>query len=285
MAAAGLALARPAGAGAGDGGTGVDRYFTATDGALLHYVDSGQRTSSHTIVFVPGWTMPAWIWAAQIAYFVRDFRVVAFDPRGQGLSEVTPGGYEPVRRGSDIAELLMALGGTPVLLIGWSLGVLDALAYLHTHGDERLAGLVLVDNSVGEEPAPLPPPKLPAHRRPPPYAVEMDHFVRHMFVHPPGEAYLERLVQACLVTPETASRALLRYPVPRSYWREAVYSTVKPVLYVVRPHLVGQAENLARHHPAAETAIFADAGHALFVDEPDRFNALVDDFIRRRVWP
>ena len=48
------------------------------------------------------------------------------------------------------------LGPRPVLLVGWSLGVLDALAYVHTHGDAALAGLVLVDNSVGEEPAPVP---------------------------------------------------------------------------------------------------------------------------------
>ena len=38
--------------------------------------------------------------------------------------------------------------------MGWSLGVLDSLAYVSAHGDDRLAGLVLVDNSVGEEPAP-----------------------------------------------------------------------------------------------------------------------------------
>ncbi len=31
--------------------------------------------------------------------------------------------------------------------------------------------------------------------------------------------------------------------------------------------------------------MFATAGHALFVDEPDRFDAVVEDFINRRVWP
>jgi len=32
-----------------------------------------------------------------------------------------------------------------VLLVGWSLGVLDTLAYLHSHGDAQIAGLVLPD--------------------------------------------------------------------------------------------------------------------------------------------
>ena len=43
--------------------------------------------------------------------------------------------------------------------------------------------------------------------------------------------------------------------------------------------------NFAARAPQGETALFAQAGHALFVDEPERFNALVIDFIHRRVWP
>jgi non-heme chloroperoxidase len=54
---------------------------------------------------------------------------------------------------------------------------------------------------------------------------------------------------------------------------------------VVRPRFRGQAENLAAKHPTAETAVFETAGHALFVDEAARFNALLDSFIRRRIWP
>ena len=36
------------------------------------------------------------------------------------------------------------------MVIAWSLGVLDTLASIHTQGDRLLAGLVLVDNSVGK---------------------------------------------------------------------------------------------------------------------------------------
>jgi len=41
--------------------------------------------------------------------------------------------------------------------------VLDSLAYVARSGDSHIAGLVLVDNSVGETPAPnaAPPPKSP----------------------------------------------------------------------------------------------------------------------------
>ena len=259
-----------------------NRYFVTSDGVRLHYIEAG-NPAAKTIVFVPGWTMPAWIWQQQIQYFSARYHVIALVPRGQGASEIAAGGYEPVRRGDDIGDLLARLGPQPVMLVGWSLGVLDALAYVHQHGDGRIAGLVLVDNSVGEEPAPTPSP--PHHGPKIPHDIAMDRFVRSMFRKPPGEAYLERLVQASLVTPEPASRALLSYPVPRTYWREAVYSTQKPVLYVVRPGLEGQAGNLARKHPAAESVVVRDAGHALFVDDAAWFDALMQDFIHRRVWP
>jgi len=257
-------------------------FFTTSDGVRLHYLETGPHTA-HTIVFVPGWTMPAWIWRPQITAFARTYHVVAFDPRGQGESEVAADGYDPERRGRDIGELLAHLGPARALVVGWSLGVLDTLAEVHVEGDAHLAGLVLVDNSVGEEPPPK--PAKPSHAPPLPHAAFMRNFVRGMFHRPQSPAYLDRLTEAALRTPEPAARALLAYPVPRSYWREAVYAARGPVLYVVRPKFAEQAANLQRNRPDTETAVFSDAGHALFVDDAARFNALMQDFIRRHVWP
>ena len=260
-----------------------DGFFVTSDGVRLHYLEAGPA-GAHTIILVPGWTMPAWIWGPQIAAFAQHYHVIAFDPRGQGLSAVPARGYTPERRGQDIAELI-ARQTAPVLLVGWSLGVLDSLAYVHMHGDAALAGLVLVDNSVGEAPAPVSAARPRRARRPVSHDVAMAGFVRGMFREPQTPAYLERLTDATLQTPEWAARALLSYPVPRSYWREAVYSTGRPVLYIVRSGLAAQAENLARGRPNTETAVFTGVGHALFVDDPARFDAIMADFIRQRVWP
>jgi non-heme chloroperoxidase len=269
-----LALALPARA--------ADLYFRTSDGVRLHAIVAGSPTAP-TMVLVPGWTMPAWIFARQIEAFSPHYRVVAFDPRGQGQSQVAKSGYNDRRRGQDIAELLEHLGARPVLLGGWSLGVLDVLAYIHTHGDAHVAGLLLIDNSVGEEPPPTPSPP---HRGPaPPWPVAMRNFVHGMFVRPQPPSYLDRLTKATLVTPKWAAEELLRYPEPRTYWREALYSTDKPVLYIVRPHLAGQAGNVARHDPHAETVVMRGVGHALFVDDAARFNALVLSFTQQKVWP
>jgi non-heme chloroperoxidase len=164
--------------------------------------------------------------------------------------------------------------------------VLDTLGYLARSGDSHVAGLVLVDNSVGETPAPnaAPPPKSPV-RTPHRSATCTRAFVAGMFATPQSPEYLDRLARDCGRTPAPIARALLAYPVPRTYWREALYSTDKPVLYVVRPRLEPQALNLVRNRPNAETVLFPTAGHALFVDEPERFDAVVRDFLDRRVWP
>jgi non-heme chloroperoxidase len=261
-----------------------DRSFITSDGVRLHYTEAGR--GFRTLVFVPGWTMPAWIWNRQVEAFARNYHVIAFDPRGQGASDIARSGYDHVRRGEDIAELLATIGPEPVVLVGWSLGVLDTLAYIQAQGDRHVAALVLVDNSIGENPPPVafaPPPR--NHGKPLPRPEVMRRFVHTMFAQPQPAPWLNRLTAAALRVPEWAAKALLAYPVPRTYWREAVYSTTRPILYVVRQHLAGQAENLAANHRGAETAVWRDVGHALFVDDPPRFNALLRDFIVRRVWP
>ena len=272
-------LAAPVGARA------ADKYFLTSDGVRLHYIEAGSPRAP-TLVFVPGWTMPAWIFQRQITDLSPYYHVVAMDPRGQGDSEIPAAGYEPERRGQDIADLIQALGDRPVTLVGWSLGVLDSLSYVHRFGDDHLAALVLLDNSVGEDPAPV-PSRAPRRARRPHLFREaaMAQFVRSMFHRPQPPAFLDALTQVALRTPPDAAAALLSYPVPRTYWREAIYTVHKPILYIVTPRLSGQAGNLAARHADVQTDIYADAGHALFIDDGNRFNAELLAFLQAKVHP
>ena len=267
---------------------GASRTFRTSDGVNLHYVDAMPASgagSDHVLVFIPGWTMPGWIFSPQLTYFARYCRVIALDPRGQGDSEIPASGYTAERRGQDIAELLAVIGQRKVVLVGWSLGVLDSLAYVAAHGGGRLSALVLIDNSIGENPPPRAEPEPRGrYHKPLPYPTRMRAFVRGMFRTPQSQAYLDRLTATCLITPEPAARALLNYQVPRIFWRNAVYAAGVPILYCVRPHLSGQAANLARNDPDAECVLFDDAGHALFVDDAARFNAVLANFLRQKVW-
>jgi microsomal epoxide hydrolase len=254
---------------------GGERDFLTSDGVRLHYREAG---AGRPIVFLPGWTMPGSIWRAQLTHFARSHRAIAFDPRGQGDSDVPPGGYDLQRRARDIKELLDQLGPEPVVLVGWSLGVLESLAYVGANGTARLAAVVLVDNSIGEEPPPVSDPtflvRLQRDR-----VKTVEGFVRGMYRRPQDEAYLRGIVEASLRTPLEASVALLSYPYPRERWRELVYRIDKPLLYAVTARFKGQAANLKKNRPEAWVEVFDQAGHALFVDEAARFNDLLDRFL------
>src|SRR5437667_11701549 len=81
----------------------ADQWFVTSDSVRLHYLSGG---SGPTIVFVPGWTMPAEIWEPQLRYFVRSHRVIALDPRSQGASARVREGHFVARSRLDLHEPL-----------------------------------------------------------------------------------------------------------------------------------------------------------------------------------
>ncbi|MFC1563135.1 alpha/beta fold hydrolase [candidate division KSB1 bacterium] len=52
-----------------------------------------------------------------------------------------------------------------------------------------------------------------------------------------------------------------------------------PLLYVVRDRYKTVAEEMRARIPGARVHVFGEAGHALFVDEPDQFNRILSDFL------
>ena len=132
------------------------RRIVMSDGVALSVIESSNNKPAAplTIALIPGWCMPAWLWQSQLEALSVRYPVLALDPRGQGESDVPEHGYNFERRATDIHEFLQPYQN--VLLVGWSLGALEALEYAHRFGEDRLAGMVLVDSSVGE--LPVPPP-------------------------------------------------------------------------------------------------------------------------------
>lgn len=257
-----------------------DAFFITSDGVKIHYLESG---TGPTILFVPGWTMPAEIWQPQMEHFSKNYRVVAVDPRSQGASDKPAEGNYPARRAQDYKELIDHLGGAPVVLVGWSLAVHESLTFVAMFGTSQLTGLVLVERS----------PYTPLSQEERDDRYKMFHnlqadrkqftagFVRSMYHKPQPEPYLASVTAASLKTPTTTAVALLAEFAVKNDLRHVLPKLNIPVLGVMTENNRFAAELIRSSVPGGQAEVFEDAGHCVFVDDADRFNTLLDTFLNR----
>src|SRR5947207_3026658 len=123
-------------------------FFKTSDGIRIHYVEAG---NGRPIVFIPGWTMPAWIWQKQIDEFSKKYHVIAVDPRSQGESDKPPYGHLPETRARDYKELVDHLGLKQPVMIGWSMACGELIKYVELFGTDNIAGLVIVDGFISDK--------------------------------------------------------------------------------------------------------------------------------------
>jgi non-heme chloroperoxidase len=257
--------------------------FQTSDRVNLSVIEAGSRhtgSKQPTLALIPGWCMPASLWRRQLEEQGRRYHTLALDPRGQGESELPERGFTAERRATDVHEFLQPF--SRVLLVGWSLGAIESLQYIDMYSAERIAGLVIVDSSVGEQPA-APPDGTFINELRKDRDKALDGFVHAIFKTRRTDAEINELIRAAKRMTLEDSIALLSYPFPRTHWKEITHSFTKPLLYVVTPQFEAQARNLQKSRPRTQVEIFREAGHALFVDEPDRFNTLVKKFADRLI--
>jgi microsomal epoxide hydrolase len=254
----------------------ADQFFTTSDGVKLHYIEEGQGP---WLFFIPGWTMPADIWEKQIAFFAKDCHVIALDPRCQGESQITDQGLNVLRRSQDIQELIQFLKADKVVLVGWSMGGSEALAYLKQFGTQNLTAVVLVEAPTGMPPSAAIRVKREAFLKniKDDRVKETEVFVRWMYAKTQSEDYYERIAQASLKTPTDAAVELLR-GLYAAKWRPD-YSNVKLPMLGIYSGYYYQGLWLQKQLPGFQLENFSGDGHALFVDDPDLFNQKVHDFL------
>ena len=114
-------------------------FVTTADNIRIHYIAAGTAAvagSSPTILFIPGWTMPAWIWQKQIDEFSKRYHVIAVDPRSQGESDKPPFGHLPETRARDYKELVDHLDLKRPVLVGWSMACGELVKYAEQFGTD-----------------------------------------------------------------------------------------------------------------------------------------------------
>lgn len=257
-------------------------FVTTSDGIRIYYFEVGE---GQAILFVPGWTMPAWIWEHQIEHFSKNYRVAAMDPRSQGNSDKPTYGHYPARRARDIKAVVDELGLAPVVLVGWSMGVTELVSYVDQFGTDSIAALVFVDGAVGGYQS---DPRVTSlmlqfgagfqqNRQ-----SATEKFVRGMYMNPDvknDEEYIQRVIKASLKTPADSGVALF-FGYFTTDNRPALVKIDRPTLIIVAfSPWIPSYQELHQAIADSQFEVFDDVGHALFVDAPDKFNALLEEFL------
>lgn len=254
--------------------------FTRTsDGVKLHYLETGKGPA---ILFLPGWTGAAEFWAPQMRLLSDRWRVVSLDPRSQGDSEKAQEGNYTERRARDVHEVIEALGLGPVVLVAWSRGVVESLSLVEQFGTSLLRALVLVDGTLVRTPSAA------AIRQFQQQASAMlrdrkkfvSEQVPGMFQRPHGKDLFARIGAANLKTPTPIAVALQADNLDRDS-RPALKRLDRPVLFINRsgPGADALAAILRQQLPSSRLEIMENVGHAVFLDDPGRFNEILTGFL------
>jgi pimeloyl-ACP methyl ester carboxylesterase len=132
---------------------------TGADGTRLHVDVAGPAASTPsapTVVLMHGYGMSRRFWHYQVRELATDLRVVAYDHRGHGRSDLAASGdYSIAALAADLDAVLTAVtadGDMPVV-VGHSMGGMTLLAWAAAHAadvSQRIAGAVLADTAMAD---------------------------------------------------------------------------------------------------------------------------------------
>jgi non-heme chloroperoxidase len=255
-------------------------FFKTSDGTRIHYLEAG---SGRAIVFIPGWTMPAWIWQKQIDGLSGKYHVIAVDPRSQGESDKPPYGHLPENRAHDYKELVDHLGLKQPVLVGWSMGCGELLKYVEQFGTGNIGAVVLVDGFAADKPSPEMSSGLAGwtNQLQQDRAKHADLFVRHMYSKPQPEDYLKRVIAASMQVPADTAVVLIYNMLGINDWSTGFAKMDQPLMFAYQPDNQQSADFLkSKLGDKVRLERFDGDGHALFVDDPDKFNRVLDEFVK-----
>lgn len=257
--------------------------ITGGGGIRLHLVETGNSTG-RPILFIHGFSQCWLAWRRQLSSdLADDYRLVAMDMRGHGLSDKPREGYTDSRLwADDVNAAIQSLSLDHPILCGWSYGPLVILDYIRHYGEDGISGVHFVSGitKLGSDEAMsvLTPEFL--NLVPGFFATEVEESVRSLesllrtcFVQEPSAADLYLMLGYNLSVPPYVRQALFS----RSFNNDDLLPKIsKPVLIthgvddaIVKPAVVDQHKASMAH---AQIHVMANAGHAPFWDDAASFN-------------
>lgn len=261
---------------------------TAPDGVTLAVQESG-NLQGPAVVLIHGLLGSRLDWDAQVnSVDLQRYRMITYDLRGHGLSGKPgePKAYSDGRRwADDLATVIKAADAHRPVLVGWSLGAAVISNYLAAYGDSQIAGAMYVDGVIEFK-----ADQIASHP-----AVYRDMVSTDLKTHLDAVRTFLGLCFHSQPDPDTAARLLANAAMASWDMQSAVMSmtiaaseglgkTRVPflLLYGERDALVNAGAAITRAKelvPGARAVLYANSGHAPFIEEPARFNHDLAAFI------
>lgn len=270
-------------------------FLELDDGAQIYLVDVGRDSSP--VIFIHGWCMSSRLWNRQLVFFANSYRTIAYDLRAHGKSAKVTWGHTLSRYARDLRELIIKKELNDVILIGWSMGASVVFDYVRQFGTDRIGAIVIVD---------MVPYFFTTEEYEYGYAGEWKYcdreeitraivlgyqevpevlgkdFVRSMFKGEPPADLVEWIFAEFQKTPSTVA-SLLAFDVFTNDYREVLGKIGVPTLICVgsdgKVFAKGTGGYLAERIPNSSLVIFEESGHVPFLEERDRFNSVVKEFV------
>lgn len=260
--------------------------FARFDGLRVHYESHG--TGGESLVFIHGWACDLTFWRGQEALFNQpNRRALLIDLPGHGSSDKPHRAY-PIEFFARAVEAVMRdAQAERAILIGHSLGGPIAYAFLREF-PEKASALVLVDAFVSRHMAG------PADR-----AATAAHFakVARSLQGAAGERNFAERVESCFTSQTSpALRAEIRVKMAATskHVRIAALSSISSLppppddetfdlpaiaIQAAEPGTQARFDLMRSIFPRLQLDSWQGAGHFLMLEDPQRFNADVEQFL------
>jgi non-heme chloroperoxidase len=273
----------------------IQRHVVRGGGGLRLHVREWGTADGPPIVLIHGWSQNHLCWARQYdSELAAEFRIVAYDLRGHGMSEAPlgPEHYADSQLwADDVAAIIEQLHLERPVLVGWSYGGFIICDYLRAYGQDRIAAINFVEAAVklGETAfGTLLGPGFLDHFAGatsddlPTSIAAMRSFVRTCLAAPVPDAEVEAAVCWNVVVP-AAIRANL---VARQIDCDDVLTAVEVPVLVTQGRadsvvLPAMAEHVLATCPTAEASWYDGVGHVPHLEDSARFNLELAELTRR----
>lgn len=268
--------------------------LSTPDGTKIALYQWGEKDLP-AILFIHGIYQSALNWHRQFSAvdLTSRYRVVAIDLRGHGASDKPDSAEhyrEAERWAGDIRTVIEEAELNLPTLVGWSYGGRVINDYLSVYGDEALGGLVYVGartatGILGEarHSARVAEASRNAKSEDPLLFIKgTQQFTRICFHQAPATEELDALAMNSMQTPLYTRKHMVGR---RLDYADVLKAIQKPTLVVhgvndkVVPFTVG--EFTAAAIAGARLEAFEESGHSPFAEAPERFNKLLDGFMRQ----